>query len=53
MLWVLQLTVLSKSWLREEIDDSLVLIEGVLGKTVEECKVEPSAYLVVKISQIC
>ena len=43
------MAALSKSLLREEIVstldslDSLVLIEGVLGNTVEECKVESSA----------
>ena len=43
-----QLAILSRSSLREEIvstlDISLVLVEGLFGKIVEECKVESSAY---------
>ena len=52
--WTLKLTklsftqlALSKSSLKEEIvsilDDSLMLIDGILGNSVEECKVESSA----------
>ena len=41
-LFALQLAILSKSSLREE--ESLVLMEDALGKIVEECKVESSAY---------
>ena len=43
-----QLAILSRSSLREKIastlDESLVLVEGLLGNIVEECKVESSAY---------
>ena len=43
-----QLAILSRSSLREEIEStleaSLELVEGLLGKIVEECKVESSAY---------
>ena len=43
-----QLAILSRSSLREKIasalDESLVLVEGLLGNIVEECKVESSPY---------